>query len=149
MMLTCETPSKVESWVASRLRAYWSTLEIGTVSEYNDTKKIGWLDGSFLRWLGGLGMLRGNRRRTPEIAACTSVEALSILRSSRNCRVMLVLPCELREVMESSAGTEAKAFSSGVATAEAMVSGSAPGRLACTLMVGKSTLGSSLTGRIA
>ena len=37
--------------------------------------------------------------------------------------------------------------SSGVATALAMVSGSAPGRLAETLMVGKSTAGNSLTGR--
>ncbi len=36
--------------------------------------------------------------------------------------------------------------SSGVATAVAMVSGLAPGRLALTWMVGKSTLGRSLTG---
>ena len=36
--------------------------------------------------------------------------------------------------------------SSGVATAEAIVSGVAPGRLAQTMMVGKSTLGRSLTG---
>ena len=39
-------------------------------------------------------------------------------------------------------------LSSGVATAEAMVSGSAPGRLAETVMVGKSTAGNSLTGRL-
>jgi hypothetical protein len=38
-------------------------------------------------------------------------------------------------------------FSSGVATEEAMVSGLAPGSLADTWMVGKSTLGRSLTGR--
>ena len=37
-------------------------------------------------------------------------------------------------------------FSSGVATAAAMVSGLAPGRLAVTSRVGKSTLGRSLTG---
>ena len=37
--------------------------------------------------------------------------------------------------------------SSGVATAAAIVSGEAPGRLAVTEMVGKSTLGSSETGR--
>ena len=37
--------------------------------------------------------------------------------------------------------------SSGVATEEAMVSGLAPGRLAYTWMVGKSTFGRSLTGR--
>jgi len=33
-----------------------------------------------------------------------------------------------------------------VATAEAIVSGEAPGRLALMLMVGKSTFGSSFTG---
>ena len=43
-------------------------------------------------------------------------------------------------------GIVEKAFSSGAAMAEAMVSGSAPARLALTWMVGKSTLGSSLTG---
>ena len=37
--------------------------------------------------------------------------------------------------------------SSGVATAEAMVSGLAPGRPADTSMVGKSTWGSGETGR--
>ena len=37
--------------------------------------------------------------------------------------------------------------SSGVATAEAIVSGLAPGRLALTWIVGKSTFGRSLTGR--
>jgi hypothetical protein len=36
--------------------------------------------------------------------------------------------------------------SRGVATAEAIVSGLAPGRLAATWMVGKSTFGRSLTG---
>jgi len=37
--------------------------------------------------------------------------------------------------------------SSGVATADAIVSGLAPGRLAPTPMVGKSTCGSGATGR--
>ncbi len=37
-------------------------------------------------------------------------------------------------------------FSSGVATAEAIVSGLAPGKATLTWMVGKSTLGRSLTG---
>ena len=40
----------------------------------------------------------------------------------------------------------ANCCSSGVATDEAMVSGLAPGRLAVTLIVGKSTLGSAATG---
>ncbi|GAB6387719.1 hypothetical protein STUTZSP0542_12580 [Stutzerimonas marianensis] len=36
--------------------------------------------------------------------------------------------------------------SSGVATLEAMISGLAPGRLACTVMTGKSMFGSGDTG---
>ena len=39
------------------------------------------------------------------------------------------------------------AFYRGVATDEAMVSGEAPGSLAVTEMVGKSTFGNSETGR--
>ena len=62
--------------------------------------------------------------------------------------MILVRPCSLDEVIVSMLGIVAKAFSSGVATAEAMVSGSAPGRTAVTLIVGKSTFGSSLTGRV-
>ena len=39
-----------------------------------------------------------------------------------------------------------KFFSSGVATDDAMFSALAPGKLALTVMVGKSTVGRSLTG---
>ena len=39
-------------------------------------------------------------------------------------------------------------FSSGVATAEAIVSGLAPAKLAETVIVGKSTLGRSLTAKL-
>ena len=45
-------------------------------------------------------------------------------------------PCALSEVMESTPAMVENCFSSGVATAEAMVSGLAPGRLAETLIVG-------------
>ena len=48
--------------------------------------------------------------------------------------------------MESRPAMVEKFFSSGVATPEAIVSGLAPGRLALTVMVGKSTVGRSLTG---
>ncbi len=56
------------------------------------------------------------------------------------------MPLVLTEVMESTPGMRENWLSSGVATAAAMVSGLAPGRRADTSMVGKSTLGSSLTG---
>ena len=81
------------------------------------------------------------------IAACTSWAAASMLRSSVNWIVICVVPSALVEVIESMPAMVENCFSSGVATAEAMVSGLAPGRLAVTWMVGKSMLGRSLTGR--
>src|SRR6185295_17277411 len=59
---------------------------------------------------------------------------------------MLVEPIPLLEVMESMPEMVANWRSSVVATEAAMVSGLAPGRPAETWMVGKSTLGRSLTG---
>jgi hypothetical protein len=57
-------------------------------------------------------------------------------------------PCVLAEVMDSSPEMEENCFSKGVATAEAMVSGLPPERDARTSMVGKSTFGRWLTGRL-
>ncbi len=48
--------------------------------------------------------------------------------------------------MEATPAMVENWLSSGVATAEAMVCGSAPGRLAVTVMVGKSTAGNALSG---
>ena len=48
--------------------------------------------------------------------------------------------------MEVTPAIVANCFSSGSATADAIVSGLAPGRPALTWMVGKSTFGRSLTG---
>ena len=69
-----------------------------------------------------------------------------MLRFRSNCSVMFVLPCVLVELSESSPAMVANCFSSGSATDDAIVSGLAPGRLAWTWMVGKSTVGRSLTG---
>src|SRR5262245_37606750 len=63
-----------------------------------------------------------------------------------NCRVIGVQQSELFELIESSPGIVANCFSSGSATAAAIVSGLAPGRFACTRIVGKSMVGRSLTG---
>src|SRR5271169_6015569 len=60
--------------------------------------------------------------------------------------VMPVCPRELVDVIESMPAMVENCFSSGVATEDAIVSGLAPGREALTKMVGKSTLGRSLTG---
>ena len=60
--------------------------------------------------------------------------------------VIAVVPSELVEVICATPGICANWRSSGCATDEAMVSGLAPGRLAVTWMVGKSTCGSGATG---
>ncbi|MNY22343.1 hypothetical protein D3C86_1559460 [compost metagenome] len=59
---------------------------------------------------------------------------------------MRVAPVVLVEFMASRPCRAANWRSRGVATDEAMVSGLAPGRLAVTVIVGKSMLGRSLTG---
>ena len=56
------------------------------------------------------------------------------------------MPSVDAEVIESMPAIVENCFSSGVATAEAIVSGLAPGSCACTWIVGKSTFGSAFTG---
>src|SRR5215471_6201791 len=73
--------------------------------------------------------------------------ALSILRARSNWTVTRVAPNELREVSSVTPAISPSRRSSGAATVAAIVSGSAPGRLAVTLMVGKSTVGMLATGR--
>src|ERR1051326_3477580 len=80
------------------------------------------------------------------MAVWTSTAAPSRLRARSSVSVMDVTPSALDDVIVSSPGMVENWRSSGVATADAMVSGLAPGRLAFTTSVGKSTLGRSLTG---
>ena len=80
------------------------------------------------------------------MAACTSTAAPSSLRPRSNSSVIWVEPSEFEDDMEFNPAIVENWFSSGVATAAAMVSGLAPGRLAVTCRVGKSTFGRSLTG---
>ncbi len=60
--------------------------------------------------------------------------------------VMTVTPMPLNDVIWLRLGIAANCCSSGVATAEDIVSGEAPGYCTETVMVGKSTLGSAATG---
>jgi len=69
--------------------------------------------------------------------------------SSENCKVSVVAPIELDEVISLTPGIALNCTSSGVATDEAMVWALAPGSRASTWMVGKSTSGSGATGRRA
>jgi hypothetical protein len=57
-----------------------------------------------------------------------------------------VVPKKLDDVISVMPAILPNCLSSGVATEEAMISGAAPGRLAATETVGKSTCGSEETG---
>ncbi len=81
------------------------------------------------------------------MAPWTSRAAPSILRVRSNWIEIRVSPSELRDVSSVTPGISPSRRSSGAATVAAMVSGSAPGRFALTVMVGKSTVGMLATGR--
>src|SRR5512142_208792 len=101
----------------------------------------------FTFWnVGDVGMSGGSRRAALAIIAWTSWAAPSMSLSRLNCRVIWVVPTPLTDVMLSRPAIVENCFSRGVATAEAMVSGLAPGSEPLTRIVGKSTFGRSLTG---
>src|SRR4051812_44046770 len=70
-----------------------------------------------------------------------------MLRLRSNCKVMFVEPRLLDDVISVIPAMRPNCRSSGVATAEAIVSGLAPGRPAETEIVGYSTSGKGETGR--
>src|SRR5437588_7506608 len=107
---------------------------------------MGWSAGLTFWDEGGAGISGGSCRCACEMADCTSSAAPSSDRLRSNWMVTLVTPSEFVELIELMPAMVENCFSSGVATAEAIVSGLAPGNAAFTLMVGKSTLGRSLTG---
>ena len=82
--------------------------------------------------MGGLGKLGGKYPEAAEMAVCTSEPAPSMLRDNSNCKTMVDWPRVFTEFMEVIPAMVENCFSSGVATEEAMVSGSAPGRDALT-----------------
>ena len=96
--------------------------------------------------MGGVGIPGGSSGAALVMAAWTSWAAASMFRSSANVMVMETIPSALVDVIESMPAMVVNWRSRGVATADAIVSGVAPGSEAVTWMVGKSTLGRSLTG---
>src|SRR3989442_15962391 len=81
------------------------------------------------------------------MAACTSRAAALMSRFKSNCSVIPVEPKPLDDVISVTPAIRPNWRSSGVATADAMVSGLAPGKPAETWMVGNSTWGRGDTGR--
>src|SRR5258706_15120487 len=92
------------------------------------------------------GRFTGRLPRAALMAASTSRPAASISRFKVNCSVMDVDPSPLEEVISVTPAILPNCRSSGVATEDAMVSGLAPGKLALTEIVGKSTSGKGDTG---
>ena len=106
------------------------------MGEVNKIDTMGASEGFTLRKEGGVGIPGGNSGMASAIAVSTSTVAPSISRFKLNCSVIWLVPCPLLEIMESSPAMVVNCRSSGVATADAMVSGLAPGRLADTVIVG-------------
>ena len=96
---------------------------------------------------GSVGRSEGRSVAAALRAACTSRAAPSRLRLRLNWMEMRDDPSELTEVISVTPAISPRRRSSGAATVAAMVSGSAPGRLAETLMVANSTEGRLDTGR--
>ena len=88
---------------AISVSAYSSMADRATVFEFSHSRSIAWSAGLYLRNDGADGIPCGSSGITSAIAVCTSTAALSRSRFRSNCSVMLVLPCELVEVIESSA----------------------------------------------
>ena len=143
---TCATPVRLEMRCASSVSAYSSTADSGRLAELSARNSTGESAGLTLRNEGGVVISAGSRRAAVLIADCTSSAAPSMSRSRSNWSVIRVEPSPLLEVIEPIPAMVANWRSSGVATDAAMVSGLAPGRLAVTWIVGKSTRGSAATG---
>src|SRR5262245_49163054 len=132
---TCATPGTVEMRSAIVDSAYSSTCDIGSVDDRNTSCMTESSLGLTFWYDGGAGICDGSCREVRAIIDCTSAAAASMSRLRLNCSVIDVKPSELDELIESSPAMVANCFSSGSATADAIVSGLAPGKLACTRIV--------------
>jgi len=98
-----------------------------------------------------LPLRRRRRQRRRELARRRGDRRLHVLGSSVDVALERKLDRDrCRAVVDTTSSNRCRdggeLLFSGVATDDAIVSGLAPGRLACTWIVGKSTFGSALTG---
>jgi hypothetical protein len=117
-----------------------------TVFDVSAMIRIGASAGLTLRYVGLAGMFGGSWPAAAAMAACTSRAAPLMSRARSNCRVMVVAPRNDVDVISVTPAMRPNWRSSGVATADAIVSGLAPGSPATIWIVGKSTCGSGATG---
>ncbi len=136
LMVTRPTPNTWEIFCARMLSAASFTWSSGSVFEVTASVRMGTSAGLLFEYVGGAGSVRGSRLEAALMAACTSCSAASMFRSSSNCSVTCELPKLDTEVICASAGICPNCLSSGVVTAEAIVSALAPGSSVETRMVG-------------
>ena len=134
--MTSPTPETWEIFCARIESAASSTCETGMVSELTASESTGVSAGLLLLYVGGAGNVRGNRFEAALIAACTSCSAASMLRDSSNWSVICELPKPDTDVICARPGIWPNCRSSGVVTADAIVSALAPGSRVETRMVG-------------
>src|SRR3954454_13896113 len=103
--------------------------------------------GLAFRKRGRDGRSLGRSAREALMAAWTSRAARSISRPMLNCSWMLVVLSELVEVIWLIPAIWPSRRSGRAATVPAITVGSAPGRVAETRIIGKSTFGTAATGR--
>src|SRR6202165_313068 len=125
---------------------YSLTVDSGSVSELSEMNRTAKSDGLTFRKLGGIVISIGSRRWAMVSAVCTSSAAASMLRLSSNWMTIAVVPCDDVDDIDEMPAMVESWRSIGPATDAAMVSALAPGKVAVTAMVGKSTLGSAETG---
>src|SRR6185295_12686802 len=109
---------------------------MGTLSDVAAMVTTGTSAGLLLLYVGGVGSPRGSRFDAALIAACTSCWAESMSRSSSNCSVICEVAALDTDVICKSDGICPSWRSSGVVTADTMVSALAPGKLVETTIVG-------------
>src|SRR6202008_386886 len=102
MTFTCATPGIVERRWAMVDWAYSSSDESGSVSDSSTMINTGKSAGFTFWYDGGTGICGGSCRAVFAIIDCTSCAAASMLRDRSNCRVMLVFPSRLLELMEAT-----------------------------------------------
>ena len=146
-MVTCATPGIWLICWTSLVETLSSTTVSGNDWELAESRRIGESAGLTFLKVGGVGKFFGNCPPAALIASSTSLAAPSILRLRSNCSVIAVEPSVETEVICETPEICANCVSSGCATAEAIVSGLAPGSCADTCSVGKSTCGSGATGK--
>src|SRR6476620_7352911 len=125
---------------------YSVTADNGRVAERSTTNSTGKSAGFTFRKLGGIVISIGRRRWAIVSAVCTSSAAASILRFRSNWMVMTLVPCDEFDDIEKMPAIVDNWRSMMPATEAAIVSALAPGNVAVTAMVGKSTRGSADTG---